>query len=58
MVLFAVAMLWSLWFAIGAAVCAALTALGIRDMIQTHHSLKRNYPILAKVEIVERNSRL
>ncbi len=51
-VLFAVAMLWSLWFAIGAAVCAALTALGIRDMIQTHHSLKRNYPILANIRFL------
>jgi glutamate synthase domain-containing protein 2 len=29
--------------------CAGLTALGLWDMAQTHHSLRRNYPILANL---------
>ena len=50
--LFAAAMPWSLWFAIGVAVCAALTAPGVWDMVQTRHSLKRNYPILANIRFL------
>lgn len=33
-------------------VCIALVALGIWDLIQTSHSLKRNYPILANLRFV------
>jgi glutamate synthase domain-containing protein 2 len=29
--------------------CLALTVVGVWDMIQPHHSLKRNYPILANI---------
>jgi glutamate synthase domain-containing protein 2 len=29
--------------------CVALTAVGVWDMIQPNHSLKRNYPILANI---------
>jgi glutamate synthase domain-containing protein 2 len=33
-------------------ICIVLVALGIWDMIQTSHSLKRNYPILANLRFV------
>jgi glutamate synthase domain-containing protein 2 len=36
----------------GFLVCILLVALGIWDMIQTSHSLKRNYPILANLRFV------
>ena len=36
--------LWALW---PMTLAGALTALGIWDMVQTHHALRRNYPILA-----------
>src|SRR5271165_346630 len=36
----------------GFLVCIALVALGIWDLIQTSHSLKRNYPILANLRFV------
>ena len=32
-----------------ALVCAALVALGAWDLVQPHHSLRRNYPILAHI---------
>jgi glutamate synthase domain-containing protein 2 len=37
------------WVAI---ICGALTALGLYDMVQTKHSLRRNYPILANVRFL------
>ena len=36
----------------GFLICVLLVALGIWDMIQTSHSLKRNYPILANLRFV------
>ncbi len=38
-----------LWALIPFAVCALLTGLGVWDLVQTSHSLKRNYPILANL---------
>jgi glutamate synthase domain-containing protein 2 len=35
-----------LWLAL---VCAALVVLGAWDLVQPHHSLRRNYPILAHI---------
>ena len=32
-----------------AAICAALAGLGLWDMLQKRHSLRRNYPILANL---------
>src|SRR5258708_20022004 len=31
------------------AFCAALSAVGIWDMVQVRHSIRRNYPILANI---------
>lgn len=39
----------ALW---AAALFAALTALGVYDCLQTHHSLMRNYPIVARARWV------
>src|ERR1700678_2014843 len=33
-------------------VCAGLSALGISDIVQKQHSLKRNYPILANLRFM------
>src|SRR5437868_14983519 len=33
-------------------VCLLLTALGVWDMLQTKHSLRRNYPILANIRFI------
>jgi glutamate synthase domain-containing protein 2 len=38
------------WFFVALfALCAGLTAIGLWDMVQRHHSLRRNYPILANL---------
>jgi glutamate synthase domain-containing protein 2 len=39
----------SVIFVIMFAICVALSAIGIWDMVQTRHSLRRNYPILAHI---------
>tara|TARA_R110002110_G_scaffold40816_5_gene130246 strand:- start:995 stop:2599 length:1605 start_codon:yes stop_codon:yes gene_type:complete len=39
--------IYSSWFLILAAVLIALIGLGIYDLIQTRHSLLRNYPVIA-----------
>ena len=39
-------------FWIPMAVCAVLSAIGVWDMIQTKHSLRRNYPILANLRFI------
>jgi glutamate synthase domain-containing protein 2 len=41
-----------LWPAVLFAVCALLTAIGLWDMLQTGHSLRRNYPILANLRFL------
>ena len=35
------------WAIVGLLIAGGLTALGVYDMTQTHHALRRNYPILA-----------
>ncbi len=40
---------WAVWLAI---VGAGLTAVGVFDMLQTRHSLRRNYPILANLRFM------
>src|SRR5262245_38891263 len=37
------------WFGLPCAIFAGLVALGVWDMVQTKHSLRRNYPILANL---------
>jgi glutamate synthase domain-containing protein 2 len=39
-------------FVIPFAVCACLSVIGVWDMVQTKHSLRRNYPILANIRFV------
>src|SRR5271156_5431588 len=39
-------------FAVLSGIAAALTALGIWDMVQPRHSLRRNYPILANIRFM------
>jgi glutamate synthase domain-containing protein 2 len=45
-------MLWSSLFLAPLIICALLGAIGIRDMVQTKHSLLRNYPILANIRFL------
>ena len=33
-------------------ICLLLTLIGIRDLTQTSHSLRRNYPILANIRFL------
>ena len=40
---------WALWVAL---LAALLTAIGVNDMTQTKHSLRRNYPILANIRFL------
>jgi len=40
-------LLFSEWYALPFLLFLALAALGIRDLTQTRHSIRRNYPILA-----------
>lgn len=40
---------WSPWWALGCAAFGGLTALGVRDMVQTRHSVLRNYPVIGHV---------
>jgi glutamate synthase domain-containing protein 2 len=40
------ALYWS-WLYIPALVCAALSMVGVFDLVQTRHAIRRNYPILA-----------
>src|SRR5882672_5470523 len=39
-------------FVIPFAVCGLLAAIGVLDMAQTQHSLRRNYPILANLRFM------
>src|SRR5262245_5330240 len=40
------------WFITPFAICAVLVAIGTWDMLQTKHSLRRNYPILANLRFM------
>jgi len=48
----ALAVFNSPWWWIGAAVCAALTALGLYDLIQPRHAIRRNYPVLGNLRFL------
>ncbi len=43
---------YSLWLSIPFAVAAVLVAVGIHDVIQTRHSILRNYPIAAHLRFI------
>ena len=43
---------WSGWFVVPFVLAALLSAIGIWDMVQTKHSLRRNYPILANLRFM------
>ena len=43
---------WSKLLYVPFAVCAVLSAVGVWDMVQTKHSLRRNYPILANIRFM------
>jgi len=49
MVVFAALIAWSPAFILPALVCAGLSAVGLWDLLQPRHSLRRNYPILANI---------
>ena len=40
------------WFWLPAAVFGALSALGLRDLMQTPHSILRNYPVLGHMRFL------
>ncbi len=46
------AMPFTLWFAVPCAIAVLLVALGIHDLVQTRHSILRNYPILAHFRFI------
>src|SRR5262249_11921206 len=48
-VLFALLAIWKPVFLLAALVCAVLLLIGIWDIMQRKHSLRRNYPILANI---------
>src|SRR5262249_37704590 len=48
-VIFAALSPFSTVFAVLCAVCAVLSAIGVWDLLQSRHSLRRNYPILANI---------
>jgi glutamate synthase domain-containing protein 2 len=48
-VVFGVLVLVSPYFLTAFGLCVAFSAVGIWDMVQTRHSLRRNYPILANI---------
>jgi glutamate synthase domain-containing protein 2 len=43
---------WSSLFLISFVLAALLSAIGVWDMLQTKHSLRRNYPILANIRFM------
>ncbi|GGB78429.1 FMN-binding glutamate synthase family protein [Henriciella pelagia] len=47
----------SVWYWIGVAVFGALSLLGLYDLLQTRHSLWRNYPILARIRWIAEEMR-
>ena len=51
-VIFGLLLVWSDFFLIPFILAAALSALGIWDMVQQKHSLRRNYPILANIRYI------
>src|SRR5579863_7830090 len=51
-VAFGILLFWSSLFLVPFLIAAALSAVGIWDMVQTKHSLRRNYPILANLRFM------
>jgi len=51
-VVFGALILVSDFFIVPFAACGVLVAIGIWDMLQTKHSLRRNYPILANLRFM------
>src|SRR5579863_2288218 len=51
-VAFGILLMWSEFFLIPFILAAALSAIGIWDMVQEKHSLRRNYPILANLRYI------
>ena len=46
-----------LWIGLDVIVSGGLTALGLRDLVQTKHSLLRNYPLLAHLRFLQEKIR-
>ncbi|MGD9294360.1 MAG: FMN-binding glutamate synthase family protein [Roseobacter sp.] len=46
------ALIWSAWLLIPFGIFAALTALGVHDLRQPHHSILRNYPVLGHMRFL------
>lgn len=42
----------SLWWLLPAAICIALAILGVYDIIQTRHAIRRNYPVIGNLRFV------
>ena len=49
---FAIYWYWTGTGDVAAIVCAALVAVGIRDMLQSHHSVLRNYPLIGHLRFL------
>ena len=52
MLLSFVGLVWTSWFTAPAIVFAALSALGVYDVLQSSHSILRNYPILGHMRFM------
>ncbi len=52
LLLLAIGLFGDAWFLLPAALGGALTALGLRDLSQTEHSVLRNYPILGHLRFL------
>jgi len=48
----AIGLAWSLWFLLPLALFGALSTLGMQDVLQTRHSILRNYPVLGHMRFV------
>lgn len=51
-VVFTIAALWVGWLWLLVLVFAALSALGVRDMLQTKHAILRNYPVIGHIRFM------
>lgn len=47
-----IGLIWSIWFLVPLVIFAALTAVGIKDVTQTSHSILRNYPVLGHMRFL------
>ena len=51
-IFFALGLLLNEWWLVPALVCAALTAVGVWDLRQTRHAIRRNYPIIGNLRFL------